>query len=175
MAENILLAQFDDPSALLNAASKINGAGFKQFDCHSPFPIHGLSEVMGLKRSILPVIVGSFAAIGLIGAFSMAYWMSAIDYPLIISGKPYNSYQAYTPVVFAVAVLLAAISAFVGTLALNGLLRYNNPLFSTTRFEKFSDDGFFISIGTADPQFDLTATSEFIKSIGGKNIEVIET
>ena len=171
----VLLVEFDSPAALLNAARQVRDAGYKKFDCHSPFPIHGLNKAMGLRRSELSIIVGSAAVLGLSGAFLMAYWMSAVDYPLILSGKPFNSYQAYTPVVFAVAVLLAAISTFIGTLALNRLIHYHDPLFSISRFDKFSDDGFFISIDSGDLNFDSSRTAEFLGSIGGKNLEVVQS
>jgi hypothetical protein len=170
----ILLAQFDSAAALVKAAQEMRDAGYKRFDCHSPFPIHGLSRAMGLKASRLSLYVGIAALIGLGGAFLMQYWMSAIDYRLILSGKPFNSYQSDTPVVFALAVLFAAFTSFFGMLIITKLPRYHHPLFTSERFEKFSDNAFFISIESGDPKFDLEKTKVFLSGIGGKNLEVLD-
>jgi hypothetical protein len=169
----IILAEFGSPTELLKAASKLRDAGYKSFDCHSPFPIHGLNQAMGIGRSKLAVFAGIAAAIGFTIALAMQYWMSTIDYPLIVSGKPFNSYPAYTPVTFALAVLLAAFASFFGMLFLSKLPRFNHPLFESEKFEKFSDDSFFISVESNDPGFDSEKTSAFLKEIGGKNLEVL--
>jgi hypothetical protein len=170
----IILAQFESPEKLLEAAREMHNAGYGKFDCHSPFPVHGLSRAMGLGPSKLSLIVGTSAIIGLVIAFIMQYWMSVVDYPLIISGKPFNSFQADTPVVFALAVLFAAFAAFFGMLIITKLPRYHHPLFSSDRFEKFSDNGFFISVESGDPQFDLEKTTAFLSEIGGIDLEVLE-
>lgn len=169
-----ILAQFDNPADLLQAAREVRRAGYSKYDCHSPFPVHGLDDAMGLKRSRLGWIVGLAALIGTSGALALQWWTSTIDYPLIISGKPLFSYQAYVPVTFALGVLLSAFAALVGMLALNGLPRFNHPVFNSDRFDSASDDGFFISIEIGDPKFDRDKTREFLKSIGGKNIEILE-
>jgi hypothetical protein len=170
----MILAEVNGVAGLLKAAQGLRDAGYKDFDCHAPFAIHGLNQAMGIKRSNLGFIVGAFAAIGLIGTYLMAYWMSSVDYPLLIALKPFNSYPAYTPVIFAIAVLFAAFSTFLGMLALNKLPRFHHPLFASQRFDKFSDDGFFVSINATDPQFDSEKTPDFLTSIGCKNLEVIE-
>jgi len=169
-----LLVEFDSAASLTKAAEKLRDTGFKKFDCYSPFPIHGLNDAMGVKRSYLGFIVGAAAAIGLGGAFLMIYWMQVIDYPIVVSGKPYNSYQAYTPVIFAITVLLSAIATVVGMLALSGLPKFNHPLFDSKEFQRFSDDGFFVSIEIDDPQYDTQKTPGMLTSLGGKKLEVIE-
>ena len=169
-----LLAEFDGAASLTKAAESLRDAGFKKFDCYSPFPIHGLNDAMGVKRSYLGFIVGTAAAIGLGAGFYMIYWMQAIDYPMVISGKPFNSYQAYTPVVFAITVLLSAIATVIGMLAISGLPRLNHPLFNSKTFQRFADDGFFVSIDVADPKFDFEKTATMLKSLGSLKQEVIE-
>jgi hypothetical protein len=172
--DKILLAQFDSPATLLAAAREMRDSGYKRFDCHSPFPVHGLSRAMGMHASKLSLIVGIAALIGLAGAFLMQYWMSAVDYRLIISGKPFNSYQTDTPVVFALAVLFAAFASFFGMLIITRLPRFHHPLFSSEHFEKFSDNAFFISVESIDANFDLEKTTSFLTGIGGKNLEVLD-
>jgi hypothetical protein len=171
---NLLLAEYDSPSALLIAAEKMRDAGYKHFDCHSPFPIHGLNQAMGLKRSSLGYIVGIAAIIGFTAAITLQWWTSAIDYPIVISGKPLFSYQAFVPVTFALAVLFSAIAATFGMLIINRLPQFFHPIFSSERFKKVTDDGFFISVESRDSLFDQTKTRALLESSGGRNVEFIE-
>jgi hypothetical protein len=168
-----LLAEFENPHALLDAARKMNNEGFKDFDCHSPFPIHGMDDAMGLKRSPLGFIVFFFAAGALLAGITLEWWTSAVDYPIVISGKPFFSYQAYGPVAFALMVLTGAFASLIGMLILNKLPLFHHPLFSSTKFEKVMDDGFFVSLSAEDAKFELEKSKKFLEKIGGKNIEVI--
>ncbi len=168
------LAEFPDSAALLHAAEKVKREGYRDFDCHSPFPIHGMDEAMGLKRSPLGWIVGIMALTGAGLAMAFQGWASAIDYPLIIAGKPYFSYQAYVPITFGLAVLLGAFSAFFGMLALNRLPQPWHPVFFSDRFAKLTNDGFFVSIESKDKKFDVEQTVAFLTAIGGKNIELLQ-
>jgi len=168
-----MLAEFAGPGSLLEAARQVRTAGYTKFDCHSPFPIHGMDAAMRLKRSPLGWIVGLAAVIGTSSALGLQWWTSTIDYPLVISGKPLFSFQAYVPVTFALGVLLSAVAALVGMLALNGLPRLHHSVFHSDRFAKFSDDSFFVSIEADDPLFDTEKTREFLQHIGGENVEVL--
>lgn len=168
-----ILAEFSSAAALLKAAEKIRDAGYKKFDCHSPFPIHGMDRAMGLKRSPLGWIVGLAALFGTSTALGLQWWTSTVDYRLVISGKPFFSFQAYVPVTFALGVLLSAITALLAMLILNGLPRLHHPIFYSDRFVKASDDGFFVSIEADDPMYDTEKTRGFLESIGGTNPEVL--
>ncbi|PJA26837.1 MAG: DUF3341 domain-containing protein [candidate division Zixibacteria bacterium CG_4_9_14_3_um_filter_46_8] len=169
----LMIAEFEGPAALIKAAEKIRDAGYMSFDCHSPFPIHGMDKAMGLKRSPLGWIVGMMAIVGGSGAFLLQWWTSAVNYPLIVAGKPFFSFQAYVPVTFGLAVLFGAVSAVLGMLILNKLPRPFHPAFNSSNFIKFSTDGFFVSIEASDPKFDKTESHEFLRSIGGRNIETV--
>ena len=171
--DKLILAEFKDPQALIEAAEQMQAAGYRKYDCHSPFPIHGMDQAMGLKRSPLGYIVFVMAMIALIGGITLEWWTSTIDYPLVISGKPFFSYQAYGPVAFAIMVLTGAFIALFGMLGLNKLPRLFHPLFASKNFERATDDGFFISVEADDPQYDETAVKKFLSKIGGKNVEVI--
>ena len=168
-----ILAEFDKPSDLLKGAEEVRHAGFKRFDCHTPFEISGLNEAMGLKRSRLGYLVGIFAIMAIVGAYLLQWWTQGVDYPLVFSGKPYNAFQVYLPVTFALGVLLSGITALFGMLILNKLPRYNHALFSSKRFKKNADDGFFVSIESSDPEFDSEKTKSFLESIGARNIEIL--
>jgi len=173
MSKKILgiIARFESAADLMQAAGKTRDAGYKKFDCHSPFPIHGMDKAMGLKRSGLGWLVGIAGIIGTSSALALQWWTSTIDYPIVISGKPLFSFQAYVPVTFAVGVLLSAFTAMFGMLILNGLPRWFHPLFYSDTFSRFSDDGFFISVESGDPKFDPEQTGKFLESIGGKDLE----
>ena len=169
----MMLAEFDNPARLLEAAEKLKNAGYKKYDCHSPFPIHGMDDAMGLKRSPLGWIVGFVAFIALIGGFALEWWTSTIDYPIVISGKPFFSYQAYGPVAFAIMVLTSAFTALFGMMALNKLPMWYHQLFDSGKTAKISNDGFVVSIESDDPLFDQNKTKSFLEDIGGQNLEVI--
>ncbi len=168
-----VIAEFDSPADLMHAAEKVRDGGFVKFDCHSPFPIHGMDKAMGLRRSPIGFIVGGAALMGFLGISGFIYWVSAVDYPMVISGKPFFSFQAFVPVAFAVTVLTSAITATFGMLVINRLPQLFHPLFESKNFSRFSDDGFFVSIDAGDPKFDANRSADFLRSIGGKNIEVI--
>ncbi len=168
-----VIAEFDNPAALIKAAEQLRDSGYKKFDCHSPFPIHGMDQAMGEKRSILGWIVGPVAFVMVIAGFLFEGWTSTIAYPLVISGKPLFSYQAYGAVAFALMVLTSALTVLVGMLAINKLPRFHHPVFYSERFARATDDGFFVSVEAADAQFKKEDTAEFLKSIGGREVELL--
>jgi hypothetical protein len=169
-----LLAQFDTPADVYHAAEKVRDAGYKHWDVHAPFPIHGIEEAMGVKRSILPFIIGGAAATGVILALLMQYFMNAIDYQFVVQGKDYFAWEAYIPITFELAVLLSAFAAITGMLALNGLPRFNHPLFQSERFLDSTDHCYFVAIEARDPSFDPATTLALLRDSGASHIELIE-
>jgi hypothetical protein len=169
----LMLAEFDNPAQLLEAAEKLRAAGYKKFDCHSPFPIHGMDDAMGMRRSPLGWIVGAVAFFALGSGFALEWWTSTIDYPIVISGKPFFSYQAYGPVAFAIMVLSSAFTALLGMMALNKLPLWYHQLFNSDKTAKISNDGFVVSIEGDDPLFDPGKTKSLLENIGGQNLEVV--
>lgn len=169
-----ILASFKNPSDLLHAAEKIRDAGYKKFDCHSPFPIHGMDDAMGLKASSLGFIASLGALLVGGSAILLQWWCSTQGYALVLSGKQFFSYQAFVPITFELCILGAALFTVFGMFALNKLPTFYHPLFNSKKFESFGDDGFFVSIEQADPKFDINQTRSFLQSIGGTDIEVIE-
>jgi len=168
-----IIAEFDNPAELITAAENLRDSEYKNFDCHSPFPIHGMDDAMGETRSPLGWIVGTIAFLGVTAGFTLEWWSSVIEYPIVISGKPFFSYQAYGPVAFAVMVLSSAFAAVIGMLLFNKLPRFHHPVFYSDRFGKVSDDAFFVSIEADDPSFDVANTQKFLEKIGGKNVELL--
>ncbi|MBD3266279.1 DUF3341 domain-containing protein [bacterium] len=169
-----LLVEFDDSLKLIDAAEKVRDQGYKQWDVHTPCPIHGLDEAMGIRPTILPWIVLVGGITGFAVAMWMQWWMNAIDYPLIISGKPFFSLPANIPIIFELTVLFSAIICVIGLFVLNDLPRWFSPLFKHPRFRRATSDRFFIFINAADPQFDRGKTQEFLNTLGGNAVEEVE-
>ena len=168
-----VLAEFGSAGELLKAARQVREAGYEKFDCHSPFPIHGMDAAMGLKRSPVGYIAGICGLAGGLFAMWLQWWTSAVDYPLIISGKPLFSFQAYIVVTFGMTILGAAFGAVIGMLAINRLPQWFHGNFYAPSFARFSDNAFFVSIESGDAKFDADQTGSFLGSIGGQNVEII--
>jgi len=169
-----LLAEFPDPGALLHAAEAVREEGYSHFDTHSPFPIHGMDDAMGLGNSKVGYFTFLGGVTGLATATLLQWWTAAVDYPLNISGKPFFAVEPSVPIMFELTVLFAAFGAVGGMLALNGLPRPYNPLFYSERFEGASDDRFFLHIAASDDQFDAEETARMLRSIGALHIELVQ-
>ena len=168
-----VLGQFDSPVALLSAARGVRDAGYKAFDCHSPFAIHGMDEAMGMRRSGLGWVVGAAAICGVGGGFGLQWWASTIAYPFVISGKPFNSFQAFVPITFGVGVLISATVTVLGMFHFNRLPRLHHPVFFSDTFRQASNDGFFISIEAEDKKFNEQTAMDLLRSLGAKHVEAL--
>lgn len=169
-----VLGEFEHAGGLLKAAGGVREAGYKKFDAHSPFAIHGMDRAMGLGQSILGFLVFGGAVTGCFLGWLMQWWMGEVDYPLNISGKPFFALEPSVPIIFEVTILFAALAAVLGMFALNKLPRPYNPLFYSKRFARVTDDGFFLSIESQDPLFEINASRQLLYDIGAVNVEVIE-
>jgi hypothetical protein len=169
-----LLAEFDSVPAVLAATEKVRAAGYAHFDVHTPIPIHGLDEAMGLPPSRLPLLVlvggGAGAAMGL----ALQWFTNAFDYPLRVSGKPLFGLPAAIPVTFELTVLFGALAAVVGLFAFNRWPQLHSPLFSCERFLRATDDRFYISIGAEDPLFDRERTHALLTGLGALHVDEVE-
>ncbi len=166
-----LLAEYETATAIVEASMELRDAGYSRWDAHTPFPVHGLDDAMGLRSTKLPRLVLGAGILGGSLGLLLQYWTNAVDYPVIISGKPLFSIPANIPVMFEITILLAAISAFVGMLAFNGLPRLHHPVFSSANFRRATDDRFFISIEAEDPMFDNKKTRALLEQSGCVSIE----
>jgi hypothetical protein len=169
------LAEFATPAELYHACEGVRDAGYTRWDAHAPFPVHGLERAMGLKASRLPWVVLVMALGGAAAGMGLQGWVSTVAYPLVISGKPFFSWPAFVPVTFELAVLGGALGAVFGMFAMNQLPTLHHPLFASKRFERASDDGFFISIESWDPRFDRDRTVDLLRRLGAQEVELVES
>ena len=160
-----LMAEFDNPSALVAAAERARLAGYRRMDAYSPIPIEELSEALGLRRTKLPLLVLLGGIGGCLGGFGLQYWASALQYPMNVGGRPFNSWPQFIPVTFETTVLGAALTCFVGMWALNKLPQPYHPVFNVPAFARASTDRFFLVIETADPRFDRDTTWRFLEDL----------
>jgi hypothetical protein len=170
-----ILAQYETPADVMHAAEQVRDAGYKMWDAHTPFPVHGMDEAMGLKDSK----VGFFTFVGGCTGFtigmSMIWWMGAVDYPIVVGGKPLFSPLFAFPVSYELTILLSAFGTLFGMFFLNRLPKWYNPLLKNRRFELgANDDKFFIAIETADPRYSETETRKLLEATGSKHIELVE-
>jgi hypothetical protein len=165
-----VIAEFNDPQTLLDAANAVREAGYTSTDAFSPFPIHGLAEAVGFHKTHLSTIVLGMGVLGGAGGFFMQWYANVIAYPINIGGKPLNSWPAWVPVTFECTILLAALGAVFGMLALNGLPMPYHPVFNVRRFDSASRDKFFLVIQARDPKFRLEEARRFLETLGPREV-----
>ncbi len=154
------MAEYTDENALLVASRKVRDSGYTKTDAYTPFPVHGIDEALGIKPTVLPFIVLCMGLTGLCTALVMQYWMNGIDYPYIISGKPMGSWPAFIPVSFELTILFSAFTTFLGMWALNGLPCFSNPVFTSPRFDRATNDRFFLHVDSRDKYFNRESVKE---------------
>ena len=165
-----LMAEFEEPQALVDATRRAHAEGYRRMDAYSPFPIEELHDALGAHHTRLPLIVLIGGLCGCIGGYLLQYWSSTMAYPLNIGGKPLHSWPAFIPVTFECTILVAALSAVLGMLALNGLPMPYHPVFNVPRFALASRNRFFLCIEAKDPKFDVNATRHFLETLNPREV-----
>ena len=166
-------AEFSSAAALLHAAQKIQSLGFRRWDVYSPFPIHGMDQAMNFKRSKVSLFSLLGGCTGLTTGFVLIYYTSAINYPLIVQGKPYFALEPSLPIFFELTILLTAFGTILGLLLLTLMPRLHHPVFNWDRFTRFTDDGFLMVIEARDSKFSESRTKALLEEIGAKNVTLI--
>ena len=169
-----LLAEFQTPKQLFHAAESVRDAGYTSWDCHTPFPVHGMDKAMGLKDTRIPWLVFGAGMTGTMAAMAMQNWMNAVDYKFLVSGKPYASIPAQIPIAFELTVLFAALTAFACVFVFNDLPKFFHPVFRSEKFRRVTDDRFFITIEASDLYFDVEKTEQLLREAGSMNVEWLE-
>ena len=160
-----LMAEFDNPTALVSAARRAREEGYRKLDAYSPFPIEELSDALHLHRNKLPLIVLIGGIVGGLLGYLLQYYVTVIYYPINIAGRPLNSWPAYIVITFELTILLAALSTVLGLIALCGLPMPYHPTFNVPRFALASRNRFFLCIEATDPLFDRQKTGDFLQTL----------
>lgn len=169
-----LMAEFDSPAAVLDAAAQVRAAGYRRWDVFSPFPIHGLDKVMGYRNSYVGLVSLLLGAGAFLSVVVLIWYANTFDYPLIVGGKPmFSPPMTFVPS-YILLIMGAAFGALLGMLGLNQLPRLHHPLLAKKRFELATRDKFIIVIGANDEKFSADATFQLLKTIGGARIEAVE-
>jgi hypothetical protein len=166
------IVEFDDAEDLLATARASRAEGYTVVEAYSPMPLHGLSEIMGWKNH-MSLIVLCGGIFGGIAGFALQYWISVIDYPVNIGGKPMNSWPAFIVPTFEGTILCAALAAVFGMFWLNGLPQPYHPVFNVPRFSEASRDRFFLMILSRDPKFDMVGTKRFLAQRNPLSLEEV--
>jgi hypothetical protein len=168
-------AEFPSAAALFSAAEKVRDEGFKRWDVHSPFPIHGMDAAMGLGKSWLSAVVLIGGITGLLTASVLEMYPSLIEYKLVVHGKPVNFFTvpAFFPIMFELTVLLSAFACVFALLVFNRLPRWHHPIFNWDRFGRATDDGYFLVIEARDPKFSEIKTRALLEQIGGTHVTLV--
>jgi hypothetical protein len=169
-----LMAEFDSPSAVVAAARRTYGAGYRRINAYSPFPIEELSEAIGYHRDYVALCTLICGVIGALGGFMLQYWTGGIDYPINVGGRPLMSLPAFIPITFECTVLLAAFGAFIGNLMMNRLPQPYHPAFNVPSFARASQDRFFLCVKSDDPMYHKTKTRDFLESLGAIEVSNVE-
>jgi hypothetical protein len=170
-----VLAEFEQPEALLDAANRTREAGYTMVDAFTPFPIHGLHDAIGFHKTKLPMVVLIGGIIGCVGGFFMQWYACTVSYPWNIGGRPLNSWPAFIVITFEMTILCAALAAVLGMLALNGLPTPYHPLFNVPQFEMASRSHFFLVIKATDPKFKVEDVEAFLKTLHPRSTVVVPT
>jgi hypothetical protein len=170
-----LVAVFDSPAAITHACERLRDAGYRRFDAHTPFPVHGLERAMGLRPTRLPYLVLACAIVGGSGALGLQSWVHSFGYAQNIAGKPFFALPAYVPVTFEITILLSAFGAFFGVWGLSRLPQLFHPVMRHPSFVRASDDRFLVSVEAADAKFDRAATEALLRDCGGTEVEEVRS
>jgi len=175
MSESVygLVAKFDTADEIVEATRHARVAGYRKMEAYSPFPIEELTEILDFKPKIqYLVLIGGL--IGAIGGFGLQYYASVIAYPLIVGGRPFNSWPAFIVIIFELTILVAGLAAVFGMLGLNGLPHPYHPVFNAKDFNLVSRDKFFLVIESSDPRFDRERTRAFLESLHPEEVTEVQ-
>jgi hypothetical protein len=169
-----LMAEFDSPQALLDAAYKVGKAGYTKTDAHTPMPIHGLAEALGMRDRRISKLVLAGGIAGALAGYGLQYWTQVIAYPMNVGGRPYHAWVNFIPPAFETTILFAAFTAGISMIALNGLPMPYHPVFNVKRFERASQDAYFLSIEATDPKFNEDETLRFLVGLNPREVVKVD-
>jgi len=169
-----MMAEFASAEDLVSAAHRTREAGYRDVDAYSPFPVHGMDEALALPKSPVPLLVLIGALAGTALGFGLEYWVSVLEYPLMVGGKPFFSWPAFVPVAYETTILLGGLTAAISMLIINGLPMPYHPVFNVERFSHAMTDRFFLCIEATDPKFNREETKKFLEGLHPYQVSEVE-
>ena len=170
-AKRVLLGRYPSVDALYGAARGLQAAGHSAIDFYSPYPLPGSDEVLRLKKSPIPFIAGTAAAIGVASAVLMQWWMNDVDYPINVGNRSVVPTPTWVPVTFELGVLLAGISIFLGLMALFRFPQPYDPLFEVEDFRSATIDALWLSVKVDAGQ--VASISDELRRLGAAQVELV--
>ena len=169
-----IMAEFDRAEDIVAASQRAHEAGYRRMDAYTPFPVEGLSESLGFRDHLVPLIMLIGGLLGCVGGFFLIYYCVVLAYPLNIGGRPLFRWPYWIPVTFECTVLFSALSGVIGMFILNGLPMPYHPVFDHPDFHRATSDRFFLCIEARDPRFDRRETREFMETLGALEVSEVE-
>jgi len=169
-----VMAEFDNPTALVKATRAVSDQGYRKVDAYTPFPIEELTDILHLHKNKLPLIVLIGGIIGGLSGYILQYFITVIYFPINIGGRPLHSWPSYMIITFELTILFGCLSAFFGMLALCGLPTPYHPVFNVPGFSAASRDRFFLCVEATDPLFDRDGTYGLLETLGAREVSEVE-
>ena len=168
-----VVAEFDNPKALVDAARLLHARGFRRMEAYTPYPIRQLEGLIeGTRKLPLMVLIGGL--LGTLTAWSLQFYIAVFDYPTNIGGRPLNSWPSFIVIMFELTILFAALTTFFGALALCGFPLLHHPMFSVPGFKESSNDRFFLCAEARDPQFDVESVVALLSEMDPLEVHEVE-
>lgn len=168
-----MVAEYDSPEALIAAATKATDAGYTCMDAFTPFPVHGMPDAIAFDEAKVPWVIFVAGCIGGCCGFALQWWVCQGAYPTNVGGRPYFSWPSFIPVTFECTVLFAAFGAVLSMIGLNKLPQPYHPVFDTPRFNRASQDLFFLAIEAKDPKYSSTEAKDFLEGTGARLVSEV--
>jgi anaerobic selenocysteine-containing dehydrogenase len=169
-----ILAEYDTPADIMAAAEKVREAGYSKWDVHTPFPVHGMDDAMGLDNAQVGWFTFFGGLIGFTTGMLMIWYMNKFDFDIVVGGKPlFSGFYAF-PVAYELTILLGAFGSIGGMFIMNRLPRHHHPLLANERFAAVTNDKFFVVIDCKDPGYHETETRALLERTGAAHIELVE-
>ena len=164
---HFIIGVYGDDHHALNAVKSIREAGVKIYEVFSPFPIHGIDDALGYKRSRLPKAAFMFGTLGFALALIMQFWMMGYDWQMIIGGKNFASLPPFIPVTFELTVLLSALGMVFSFFVASDLKPYKRPRIFDLRI---TDNKHVIAIDLGNNKLNKTEISKIIARSGAEEV-----
>ena len=169
-----IIAEFNAPEEIIDAANKAREAGYKKMDAYTPFPVHHLDDALGFQQTRLGWVVLFAGIVGALGGFFLQWYANVVFYPLNIGGKPLNSWPNFVVITFECAVLFSAFAAGLFMIIRNGLPRLHHPIFGAHNFAAATRDKFFLCIEARDAKFDTEQTRQFLEQLNPNHVSDVK-